>query len=417
MRDLEAQLRSYGAVLDRTEAATADLVDALPHRARRARVVAIAAAVVVAMAVSAVAIVATRSNDARRPAVVTPTSTTVATTAGALDVVSVIAKSTLPQQPLAVADGDVWIATESLTSAPFVHLEGRDPSTAKVARTIDVPQEAVFAIAADGDTLWVAGGGDGGVPETTVSKVDLKSDSVVFTKTLTGTPCSCPIVAGNAGVWLVGNSSDYALHLSSTDGHVIANVALTSRSFSSAAMEARSRLLVGLEDGSVAVVDPSIDRIERSIPRPVIGDAPVEAVVGMSPVAVPAVGSDPPIDGLILRANGTVDALFATGWEVNEILGSDFSPSTAVGIKSLMWMLGGDRLQVASTHAVVSSEFAYDSARHRFRRVSTSTAAPSSQGFRNAVAAGDRLWVVYDSGPGDAETPSIVVLRVPPGLP
>jgi len=76
-----------------------------------------------------------------------------------------------------------------------------------------------------------------------------------------------------------------------------------------ASIEVNSRLTVGLDDGTVAVIDPSTNRIERVIPRPVIGDEPAEAVYVMAPALIPAVGSDPPFDGLILRANGDLDRL------------------------------------------------------------------------------------------------------------
>lgn len=80
MSELEAQLRAYGVVLDRADAAITDIVDATPPRAHRARVVAIAAAVVVAIAVSSL-VVAARSNESRRLPVVTPTPTAPAPTA------------------------------------------------------------------------------------------------------------------------------------------------------------------------------------------------------------------------------------------------------------------------------------------------------------------------------------------------
>jgi sugar lactone lactonase YvrE len=343
------------------------------------------------------------------------TPTTAAPAPSGLDVVDVIPKTALPPSPLAVAGGDVWIATESVTSSPLVHLERRDPASAKVVQTIDVPQEAVFAIAGDGDTLWVAGGGDGGVPQTTVSRVDTATGKVVFTKTLAGTPCSCPIVAGDAGVWLVGNGSGDALHLSSTDGHVIADVRLPARVTAHAAMETSARLVLGLDDGTIAVVDPATNRIERSIARPVVGDPPVEAVVAMSPAAIPAVGSDPPIDGLVVRANGSVSALVSSRWEVEDFVAVSFSASTVAEIRGLTWTLGGDRLEVASTHAVVANEFAYDAARHEFDRVADGPADQLS-GFRGAVTAGGMLWVEYDATNANG-SPSIVVVKAPESFP
>lgn len=341
------------------------------------------------------------------------TTTTTVPSGNALPVVEVITKPALPPDPLAVAAGEVWIATEPTGDAPFVRLEGRDPSTAKVVSAIDLTQEAVFSVAGDGDTLWVAGGGDGGVPETTVSRVDARTKRIVFTKTLTGTPCSCQIVAGPAGVWLAGNGSGFALHLSPADGHVVGRVDFPGLTVGAVA-EAGRRLLVGLDDGSIAVIDPDTDRIEHSIPLPAIGDPPEEHAVAMNAAAIPAVGSDSPVDALVARAGGDVDALSASGWQVNSFLAADFRPTTVVTVGAFAWVLGADRLEVSSTHAEVNSEFSYDP-KHGFAR---SPAGFGSQpfGFRDAVAAGDTLWAVYDPGAGNGE-PSIVVVRTTVGLP
>jgi len=340
-------------------------------------------------------------------------TTTTVPAASALDVVNVIDEPALPPAPLAAAGGKVWIATESSANPPSVHLEGRDPSSTKVFDTIDVPQAAVFSIAGDGDTVWVAGGGDGGVPETTVSKVDVRTKSVVFTKTLTGTPCSCPIVVGTAGVWLVGNGSTEALHLSPRDGHVIGRVHFTNAG-ATGAMEVRERLVVGLDDGSIAIVDPSGGRIEHTIARPTIGDPPVEQVSAMSAVDIPAIGSDPAIDGIVMRRGGSESVFFAP-WQLGDLLSSDFSPATVTSARSLVWALGGDRLQVNSTHAVVSNEFAYDAQLHRFDRVARGAESPAL-GFRDAIAVDNTIWVVYDAGDGTG-TPSIVVVNAPETFP
>jgi hypothetical protein len=343
-----------------------------------------------------------------------PTTTTTVPTTSALDVVNVIDEPTLPPAPLAVAGGKVWIGTRSRTGTPSVHLEGRDPATTKVVDTIDVPQEAVFSIAGDGDSLWVAGGGDGGVPQTTVSKVDVRTGTVVFTKTLTGTPCSCPIVAGTAGVWLVGNGSTDALHLSAVDGHVISRVHF-SNAGATAAMEVRARLVVGLADGSIAIVDPSGGRIERMIPPPTIGDPPVEQVSAMSAVDIPAIGTDSAIDGIVMRRGGSESLFFAPG-QVDDFLSTGFVPATVTSVRPFVWVFGGDRLQVNSSHAVVSNEFAYDAARHRFDRVPTS---PESHqfGFRDAIATDSTVWVVYDAADGTGPASIVVINAAPDAVP
>ncbi len=336
------------------------------------------------------------------------TPTTVATGAGGIGVVDVFPGGGRPY-PLAVAAGDVWIASQVVTdSTPSVPLERRDPSTAKLLGTTDVPQETVFGVAGDGDTLWAAGGGDGGVSRTTVSRVDARTGKVVFTKTLDGTVCSCPIVAGSAGVWLVGNGHTSAFHLSPRDGHVTGTVRLSGH-VATSAMETRARLLVGLDDGTIAVIDPSHDRIERTIAHATGGDPPAENVIAMSPAAIPAAGSDPALDVLLLRANGTVDALPSDSWVPRSIASTTFGASTVAGIPGAAIVLGGNRAALVLGHA--SYVGGYDPATRRF----AGGLANPGAGFRSAVAAGDRLWVVYD--PRSGEIPTIVVVRFPSASP
>ncbi|HEV7525902.1 MAG TPA: hypothetical protein VGP92_13110 [Acidimicrobiia bacterium] len=324
-------------------------------------------------------------------------------------VVAVLADSQPVWKPLAVAGGEVWVASEATAaSTPIVHLAGHDPTTGKVVSTIDVPQEAAFGLAGYGDTLWVAGGGDGGVPDTTVSRVDVRTGVVVFTKTLTGTPCSCPIFAGRAGVWLTGNSANYALHLSETDGRVSANVALPRRVLSSAAMEARGRLLVGLERGTVAVVDPSTNRVERFVD--IRGLASGESMVSMSQAAVPAIGSDPAIDGFMASSLGNVFALLADRWQANQFVQADVVPQALAPATSRAVVAGGDWVNVVPTHAGSRSEFQYLPKEQRLVRVAEGPAS-SQAGFRDAVAVGNMFWTVYD--PGAPSSPTIVVMRIP----
>ena len=75
MRDLEAQLRAYGLVLDGTDAGALTDVDRSAARAaRRSLLVVIAAVVVIAIAVATFAVSAHRSGNAHRPNIVTPGS-------------------------------------------------------------------------------------------------------------------------------------------------------------------------------------------------------------------------------------------------------------------------------------------------------------------------------------------------------
>src|SRR5260221_12956255 len=108
MRDLEAQLRAYGSVLDRGEAGVADVVDAMSRRMRRPYFVAIAAVVVVAIAASAITVAVRRSGDARPPHIVTPGPTQPTPTPTSTPVASGV---------LAVGDSVMEGATVSLEAA------------------------------------------------------------------------------------------------------------------------------------------------------------------------------------------------------------------------------------------------------------------------------------------------------------
>ena len=181
MSDLEAQLRAYGVVLDRADAAVADIVDTAPPRAHRARVVAIAAAVIVAIAVSSLVVVATRSNDSRRLPVVTPAPTAPAPTAPVTapgvvaigDSVMEGAKGSLESAiPGIVVDADksrqfshaievvqVYRATSALPAVIVIHLgtNGRITNDLfnQMMRTIG-PGHTVYFLTARVPRLWEA---------------------------------------------------------------------------------------------------------------------------------------------------------------------------------------------------------------------------------------------------------------------
>ncbi len=309
--------------------------------------------------------------------------------------------------PLALAGGDVWIASGSRTgTASFVRLD-RYGSTAQVLKTIEVPQEAVFGVAGDGGAIWVAGGGDGGVPDTTVSKVDVRTGAVLFTKTLTGTPCSCPIVAGRAGVWLVGNGTNEALHLSSTDGHVIAVVALPER--------------VACVDGDEL---PAPRRARRRLGRDHRSrDEPHRRRRADAGDSIDRTGDrDGCADGRgerfragdrgIRHARRRQDVRgVRRPRRMREFLKMPFIPTAVADVGGLMWVFGGDRLEIQPTAGDVPSELAYDAARGKFDKV-TDSPATQVQGFRDAIVDGEQLWVVYDAADG-RHGPSIVVVKIP----
>ncbi len=165
-------------------------------------------------------------------------------------------------QPLAVAGGDVWIAhAEADVNHEIVRVDRRDPHTGAVLATIDVPQESVLSLAASGNFVWVSGGGDGGVPRTTVSKIDARTNQVVLTRTL-DSPCACASAADADALWLGGNGSDYLLRVDASSGRVVARVALGAPAVALAVVG--DRVQVGVGDG-IAIVNPETNRVERTI--------------------------------------------------------------------------------------------------------------------------------------------------------
>jgi hypothetical protein len=408
MRDLEEQLRAYGTVLDRADATDpASVAVVAPARGRRSFVVAVALVVTV-VAIIAVTVRAARSTSSPRPKIVTPgpepspnsrqpsPTLTAAPNPNALHVVAQFGVQDPVAHPFAFAAGRVWVAHGSPVGSQRVVIDGYDPSSAHLETTITVPQVGGVAVAGQGDTLWVSSGafksGMPGVPDLAVSRVDARDGTVLFTTALGPASCACPVVAGSAGVWLVGNRK--VLRLSPSDGHVIAEIAIDVPA--TAAIEARGRLLVGLDDGTIDVIDPATNSIERTIPRPVVGDAPVEWVTAMTPASVPAIGSDPPIDAFVARENGSISVLPAGGWQVNELYGADFQPSSIVNVGPDAWMFGGSRLYITTTHAVVSNEFV--NADGRFTRVQGSLKRPGVE-FGDALAANGTVWcIMQDNG-------------------
>ena len=138
----------------------------------------------------------------------------------ALHVVAVIPKPALPPDPLAVAGGEVWIATEPIGSDAVRAPRRARSGDCEVLSTIDVTQEAVFSIAGDGDTCGSRAAATVGVPErpcqaSTSARRGLSSRRRSPERRARARSWPVPPV-----VWLIGNGSSFALHLSPTDGHV-----------------------------------------------------------------------------------------------------------------------------------------------------------------------------------------------------
>jgi hypothetical protein len=259
-----------------------EVVDLEP--ARRARsswpVVGIAALVLLAM-IGVVVFTRDRAPDSSEPA--RPPSTA-----------TVLARFSLQWAgPWGIAyDGrDVWTAERVFvtdpdgSSRPESRAVRRNARTGAPIQTVIVPQESMNAIAADGfGAIYVAGGGDGGVSQTSVSKIDAATGRVEFTTQLT-TPCSCQIVAGNAGVWMGANGSDFVLRLEPGTGKVAATVELHERAFSLG--EVAGQLEVGLIDSRVMVVNPANSEVVRTIDLVRPGEGPPQGdrtVVAITPI-------------------------------------------------------------------------------------------------------------------------------------
>ncbi len=266
MPELEQQLRAYGQLL---EGATPEPVRSRP---RRRTVVLLAAAAIVIIAIPLVLLL--RDDSKRDTVVIAPaiSTTTSPSVSPGLQPSQRLDVELASFQPLAVAAGDVWIAhTVAGVNRQTVRVDRRDPRTAAVLATIDVPQESVLSLAASGNFVWVAGGGDGGVPDTTVSKIDARTNRVVLTRTL-DSPCACASAADADALWLGGNGSDYLLKIDAGTGRVVAHVNLAAQASAQASALAvvGDRLQVGLA-GGVAVVDPAAARVERTLTIPGCG--------------------------------------------------------------------------------------------------------------------------------------------------
>jgi hypothetical protein len=403
--DIERQLRAYGDVLDRVARETPRGNElARSWRPGRAGLAVAAMAVVVAVIGIAVSVAVDDSDGNDSGVAVEPRATTA--------VPEIVAR--IPWyavRPLAVGGGDVWLVRggevyELGVSDPGVVVERRDPLSMQLKATINVAQPTVFAAAADEGQLYVAGGGDGGVPDTTVSAIDMQTNQVVWTRTLDDSSCSCPVVAGAGGVWLGGNGSDHVLRLDPTTGTLVAKIALPSPASTWAIEMVGERVAVGLQDGSVAVVDATRNRVTRAAgPR----------TESSRPVNVIAPARDTYDDPYVFFDDGRVGRV-----ERDEIVMTDkrlkVAPTDAARAPDgTLWVVGGDRVIRVDDR---DETFVYDESKDAFvattdRLLFQRDGVP---GLGQVVAVGDRLWI-FESGPPNTfpPEPGILVARVPVG--
>jgi hypothetical protein len=292
-----------------------------------------------------------------------------------------------------VFDGrDVWTVERFAINPdgsmrPEVSVVRRNPSSGKATKRIVLPQESALAIASDGyGALYVLGGGDGGVPSTSVSKVDIASGRVMFTTTLTE-PCSCQIAAGAGGVWVGANGSSTAYRLEPGTGKIASEVALPAPAMSIAVVG--DFVEVGLIDARVAVIDPANEEAVRSIslvqPRePPASGGPVRAI---TPIRRGAASS-------VTRGDGATFVI-AEHRQV-ESTGRFARPVDAVAY------LDGVLYAVADRDGPELSSLPTGAARSRLLAVVPSPPAPTSESDLpgTVTAAGDVLWVVVDGEGG-----------------
>jgi hypothetical protein len=312
------------------------------------------------------------------------------------EVVRRITGPDLPPYPLAVAAGDVWIAHRGEGE---VTLERRDAQTGKALGSVAVPQEAVFMVAADGDTLYVAGGGDGGVSETAVSAFDARTGKLKYTHTLTGTPCSCELVAGAGALWLGANGSDAVLRVDRDNGHLVTMINLPRAARSIAVVG--DVVQAGLDDGSIAVIDPATNTAAAPYPVQVNGrytNAPITALVPVSDERAPG-------NSWVAGADGKLfvfiqDGTFSGGEQAH------FLPAAGVDAPSGLWLVGGRRL---ARMGQVDDETYVEQPDGSFARAADGLQFDGhTPGFDQVVAVGDVLWI-NEFGAG------VVAVRLPAG--
>lgn len=320
-----------------------------------------------------------------------------------LKVVATIADSGVPD-PMAYDGRDVWLARQAYEERPKVVVERHDAASGALLTSIDVSQEAVFGIAADGaGSVWIAGGGDGGVPQTTVTRIDTATRRVALTHTLDPQSCSCRIVAGAGGVWLGGNGDERILRLDPDTGKVVATVALPTLSFSLAV--AGDRVLVGLDDSRVAVIDPATNSIERLITIATSSLPAFGVIVHLDPVP------GRPGASWATRSDGYAFAIAANA----RVSGSVRVFLRPVGITSAalmgdrLWAVGVDQLffdgggidrgyanYVSDGSSFVNDGASFDPIVRRTARFVPN--ATQEDGLDVIVAAGSTLWIVDRGG-------------------
>lgn len=301
-------------------------------------------------------------------------------------------------EPIAYDGTDVWLARQQVTaSAVEVMVERRAANSGALLSSITVPQEAAYAIAVGDGSVWVSGGGDGGVYDTTVSRIDLATRRVAFTRTLPRrAACSCPIAVGAGAAWIGGGSAKSVIRLDESTGAVRAVIPLGQESASLAVVG--DRVQVGLDNSRVAIVDPATNRVERTVTVSAPGGSAAGTILGIDPLGAGA--------SRALRSDGVAFEIAGNqrvqGPPVVFLRPLNVGSSATLG--PLVWATGLDQMLVSSADGRASGYANYDLTAQTFGRVEVRSrrfvpTVGEANGLFRVIAAGSTLWIATFNGP------------------
>jgi hypothetical protein len=251
-----------------------------------------------------------------------------------------------------------------------------------VVPPIQVAHEGIFSIYGTDDAVFVAGGGDGAVPETTVSRIDVATNEVSATRTLE-TPCSCEIVAGSQFAFLGGNGADYVLELDRNTLEIVNRVELGSPARSLDLVD-DYRVHAGRADGRIIYFDPMTDHVFPPLDLEAAGDAVNEVV--------PVPNDTDRADSWVITQNGDAYRIERSETVADHIeLG--FAARDGAPVGDDMWFVGDN--QIARWDGENLTPFVLD----------------AGGAYEQVVAVGDRLWV-FDVGDAGAQ---VLVIALLPG--
>jgi hypothetical protein len=381
MLDLEEQLRAYGAVLDASEP-IAEVVELEPRRPRRPLMAVLAVAAVIAVVAGALAVV--RNRDGGGVSVAPPTS------APTLSIVKILSYDGYPTRgvgpvAVAIADGDAWVIGSKGTRST---LDRYNAQTGALKATIDLP--FVFGadhIAASDSAIWVNGTESWPGPLPGLVEVDPATDKIVLHRTMgpgmRNPSCDCPIAVGAGALW--GIDGSILEGIDTNTGGISTGFSLPFPG--NAVAVVGDRVQVGLDDGRVAIVNPSSNTVEAALALP-----------GSGPGSGPVIGM---ADGFVLVKGGGIFAVSNDGTATKSptvAFANAITPASDGGV----WAVGADLIARMGTSTAVYVE--QHGAIHRLGAHEHVTA--TRPGLDGVAAVGNMLWI-SDSRHGD-----VMVVRV-----